>query len=81
MTKSFVLDSNIIFSAILNTRSPIGKFIMTSNTEKVKFYAPAYLSIEIEKYFSKIMKISGLDEVKTRRLLLLIYDKIEFVSD
>jgi predicted nucleic acid-binding protein len=81
MKKSFVLDSNIVFSALLNTKSPIGKFIMSSNTDTVKFYAPEYLSIEIERYFPRIMKTSGMDEAETRRLLLALYDKIEFVSD
>lgn len=78
---SFVLDSNIIFSTILNTKSPIGKFIMTASETKVKFYAPEYLSIEIERYIPKITQISGMDETEVRSLLLVIYDKIEFVPD
>jgi len=81
MKKSFVLDSNIIFSTLLNKKSPIGKFVITSNIDKVKFYAPEYLSIEIEKYIPKIMEISGMDEAETRKLLQVIYDKIEFVPD
>jgi len=81
MERSFVIDSNIIFSTILNIRSPIGKFILASNSEKVKFYAPEYLSIEIEKYVPKIMELSGMNEAEVRRLLILAYDKIEFVPD
>ena len=81
MEKSFVLDSNIIFSAILNRHSPIGKFIMVSNAINVKLYAPEYLSIEIERYVPKIMQISGMDEAELRRILWIVYEKIEFVSD
>lgn len=81
MERSFVIDSNIIFSTILNIKSPIGKFILASNSEKVKFYAPEYLSIEIEKYVPKIMELSGMNEAEVRRLLILAYDKIEFVPD
>jgi len=66
---------------MLNLSSPIGKFIMTSNPEKVKFYAPEFVTIEIEKNLPKIMHISGMTEIEIRRLLQLIYDKIEFVSD
>jgi predicted nucleic acid-binding protein len=75
------LYSNIIFSTILNIRSPIGKFIMTSNVDYVKLYAPEYLSIEIERHLDKIILISGMDKTEIRRLLLFIYDRIEFVSD
>lgn len=81
MRKSFVLDSNIIFSALLNSKSPLGKFIITSNIDKVKFYAPEYLSIEIERHFPKIIRISVMEEAEIRRLLLVLFDKIEFVSD
>lgn len=81
MKTSFVLDSNIIFSTILNAGRPIGKFIMTANRDNVKFYAPEYLSVEIERYISKIMQVSEMDELKVRKLLLVIYEKIEFVPD
>lgn len=81
MPNSFVLDSNIIFSSLLNLSSPIGKFIITSNSEKIKFYAPEFLTIEIENQLPKLIKISGMTEIEIRKLLQLVYEKIEFISD
>lgn len=81
MRKQFVLDSNILFSAMLNINSPIGKFIMASSVDDVTFYAPEYLSIEVERHLPKIMQLSEMTEVELRRLLAILYEKIEFVPD
>ncbi len=79
--KVFILDSNIIFSAALRVDSEIGKFILSANEIEVEFYAPEYLRVEIERYISKIVEISGLAETDIRKIINLLYTKITFISD
>lgn len=59
MTK-LVVDSNIIFSAILNTNSRIAQILLTGS-EHYDFYAPKYVRTEIWEHQEKIKKIAELD--------------------
>lgn len=77
----FIVDTNVIFSACLNIENSIGKFIMSANPDRVKFFAPDYLKIEIERHFDKIVRISNRSEAKIRRILDLLYLQINFISD
>ncbi len=52
MTK-LIVDSNIIFSAILNTNSRIGQILITGG-EFYDFYAPKYLREEIWEHQEKL---------------------------
>lgn len=79
--KVFILDSNLVFSAALNIKNPIGRFIMSANERDISFYAPEYLTFEIEKYFSKLVEVSQLEEKQVRRIINLIYTQINFISD
>jgi predicted nucleic acid-binding protein len=51
MTK-LIVDSNIIFSAILNVNSRIGQILLTS--EFYDFYSPKYVRIEILNHQEKL---------------------------
>lgn len=55
MTK-IIVDSNIIFSAILNVNSRIGQILITGEGF-YEFYAPKYLRSEIWEHQEKIKKI------------------------
>ena len=55
----FIVDSNIIFSAILNINSRIGQIILTGN-DFYEFYAPKYIRNEIWEHKEKIQKIGKL---------------------
>ncbi len=60
----FIVDANIVFSGILNTKGKIGDLLI--NSEKYfKFIAPDFLRVEIRKHHKRLVKISGmtLDEV------------------
>jgi predicted nucleic acid-binding protein len=48
-----VVDTNVVFSAILNSQSWIGQIILQSD-KAIKFYSPRYLQIEIQNHFQKI---------------------------
>lgn len=59
MTK-LIVDSNIVFSAILNVNSRIGQILLTSD-KFYDFYAPKYVRDEILNHQEKLKKIAKLD--------------------
>ncbi len=77
----FIIDTNIIFSSILNSESEIGRFIISSSRNEVKLYAPEFLQGEIERYIPKLIKLSSTDEKIIRRIITLVYSQITFISD
>lgn len=79
--KIYIVDTNVIFSAILNPKSEIGRFIMSSSRKVVEFYAPDYLGVEIERYVSKLKELAGVEEKVIRRIITLIYSQVTFISD
>ncbi len=44
-----IVDTNVVFSAILNSNSSIGQIILHSN-KSIKFYSPKFLQFEIKKH-------------------------------
>jgi len=60
MTK-LIVDSNIIFSAILNVNSRIGQILLTSGSA-YDFYAPKYVRYELWNHQKKLKKIAKLDD-------------------
>ncbi|MGS2762605.1 PIN domain-containing protein [Sinomicrobium sp. M5D2P9] len=60
MTK-LIVDSNIVFSAILNIHSHIGQILINGKTF-YEFYAPKYTRTEIWEHQNKIKKISRLED-------------------
>lgn len=40
--KILIIDTNLVFSAILNPRSNIGTFILQEAGDRVEFFAPTY---------------------------------------
>ncbi len=74
------VDSNIVFSAILNTRSNIGQ-ILTVGFKHFDFYTIDLLKTEILNHKIKIQKITGYSEEKFNKTYDLIISKIRFVDD
>lgn len=56
-----IVDSNIIFSALLNTNSKIA-LILLNGEDYYDFYAPKYLRSEIWEHQEKIKKLAKLDD-------------------
>jgi predicted nucleic acid-binding protein len=75
-----VVDTNIIFSAILNSHNWIGQIILHSG-KSLKFYNPKYLQFEIQNHFSKIQKITKLSDSEIHELIQILYTKIYFIDD
>ena len=54
-----VVDTNIIFSSLLNSNGNIGNLLF--NSEKYfEFYSCSYMTYEIQKHWERLRKISTL---------------------
>lgn len=78
--KKLVVDTNIIFSALLNTESNIGDLIINSD-EVFSFYSAQYLRKEIENHNDKLIEISNLSEQELEESKFQIFNKIHFLSE
>jgi len=58
----FIVDTNIVFSAILSPNGKIAEFLETVDSERVKLFAPGYILIELNRHESKLIKLTKLDE-------------------
>ncbi len=56
-----VVDTNVVFSAMLNTNSRMARIFLQPKT-KLKFYATEQLLQEIEEHSDKLRDISGYTE-------------------
>lgn len=77
---NIVVDTNIVFSAILNADGTIADLLLNSD-ETFKFYAPNFMLEELEKHHEKMKSISGLSEQELRFLESFILKKIEIISE
>jgi len=76
----FIVDANIVFSAILNSNSKIGKILMLPNKD-ITFIAPFFLKTEIHKHHSKLSRISGLSLAQIQEAEFYVYKNIKFISE
>jgi predicted nucleic acid-binding protein len=74
-----VIDTNIAFSAILNTDSRIARILLHPRS-KFNFYATEQLIKEIEEHREKIQKLGAYDKYEINRLIKLITDRIRFIN-
>ncbi len=75
-----IVDTNIVFSAILNTNSRIGKILIKSNGP-FQFYSCDFLKEEIYKHRVKIQKITKLSEIEVLELEMLVTNNIIFINE
>ncbi len=74
-----VVDTNIVFSAILNADSKLGKILLFSK-KGINFYSTRQLLSEIEEHKQKIKKISNYSEEELHRVIQLLTQKIRFID-
>jgi predicted nucleic acid-binding protein len=75
-----ILDTNIIFSALLNSNGTIGDLIFESENV-FEFYSCDYMRYEIEKHWEKLKKISKLSEKDLQESLFRLFTKIHFIDE
>ena len=74
-----VVDTNIAFSAILNTNSKIARIILQPKARH-NFYSTEQLILEIGKHKKKISEISNYTDLELERIIILITNKIRFIN-
>ena len=78
MTK-LIVDSNIVFSAILNSNSRISQILLSGSTF-YEFYAPHYLRDEIWEHKDKIKKIAGIKDDEFFEIYELVLKNITILN-
>jgi predicted nucleic acid-binding protein len=56
-----VVDTNIIFRSLLNTKNTIGDIFLDSKNQ-FEFFSTNYMRIVITRHWDKLKKISGLSD-------------------
>ena len=74
-----VIDTNIAFSAILNTNSTISKIILQPKSS-LNLYSTKQLLDEITEHWSKLKKISKYSDRQLHETVALITNKIKFIN-
>lgn len=74
-----VIDTNIAFSAILNTNSKIARIILQPKN-KFNFYSTEQLLNEIEEHKEKIKNIGNYTDYDLNRLIKLITNRIRIIN-
>lgn len=59
--RKIVVDTNIIFSCLLNSDGKIGDLVFNSDIV-FSFYSNQYMQVEIRKHWQKLLKISKLND-------------------
>ncbi|MFA6402972.1 MAG: PIN domain-containing protein [Salinivirgaceae bacterium] len=75
-----IVDSNIVFSGILNKESRIGELLIKSK-DYFDFYSVDQLKFELQKHKEKIIKTTGFSEVEYEEVRELAISKIKFIRD
>lgn len=71
----FVVDTNILFSALLNKKSNISQIILNSKN-RFLFYTPIFALSELELHKNKILKLTGFSDIHYDKLIDMLFDKV-----
>jgi len=74
-----IVDTNIVFSALLNTNSRIGQ-ILINGKNQFDFYSPAYVRFEIFKHKEKIKSIGKLTDNEFLETYAIILKNITILN-
>lgn len=74
-----VIDTNITFSAILNTNSKFSRIILHPKS-RLNLYSTQQLELELIEHWDKLKKISNYSEPELRKAATLITSKIKFIN-
>jgi predicted nucleic acid-binding protein len=77
---NIVVDTNIVFSAILNANGLIGDILFNS-PNKFCFVSPELMIEEITRYRTKLIKASKLNNEQFEKSLFRVLSQIELISE
>ncbi len=75
-----VVDTNIIFSTLLNSNSTIGDLLFNSDTH-FEFYSCSYMRYEIQKHWKRLKKISKLSDEQLQISYTQVLSKLKFINE
>ncbi len=75
-----IVDTNIVFSAILNIKSTIGDLILNSNNI-FEFRSCNYLIREIDNHWKKLQQISKLSHEELIDIQRIVFKNIRFINE
>ena len=75
-----IVDTNIVFSGILNTNGAIGDLLFNSNPN-ITFCSPNFMQDEIFKYYSKLQKLSKLSSVQLDLSISKVISQINLIAE
>ena len=74
-----VIDTNIVFSAILNTQGKLSRIILQPKS-RLNLYTTSFLYQELSKHKAKLISISKYSEIEFQRAFDLITQKIKIIN-
>jgi len=75
-----IVDTNIIFSGLLNSNGTIGDLIFDSENV-FEFYSCNYMRFEIDRHWDKLIRISKLSEIELKESQYRLFTKIHFINE
>lgn len=78
--KKIIVDTNIIFSCLLNSHGTIGDLIFNSE-DIFDFYSNQYMRFEIHKHWNKLKKISKLTDLELETAYDKMLTKLTFINE
>lgn len=75
-----IVDTNIVFSAILSSSGKIGQILIYGG-KKFEFYAPNLVKTEVKRHRDKMIQMGGLTEEDFEDTRDDIYSCITFISE
>jgi predicted nucleic acid-binding protein len=75
-----VVDTNIIFSALLNSNTAIGDLLFNPD-DYFEFYSCNYMRYEIQKHWERLRKISKLSDDQLEVSSSLVLSRLKFINE
>ena len=75
-----VVDTNIIFSTLLNSNSTIGDLLFNSD-KHFEFYSCSYMRYEIQNHWERLKKISKLSDEQLQVSYTQVLSKLKFINE
>ena len=78
--KKIIVDTNIIFSCLLNSQGTIGDLIFNSKAI-FDFFSNEYMMFEIRKHWDRLLKISKLTDIELQISFDKLLTRLTFISE
>jgi predicted nucleic acid-binding protein len=75
-----IVDTNIIFSALLNSNSTIGDLLLSPD-KYFEFYSCSYMRYEIQKHWERLKKISKLSDEQLEVSYAHVLSRLKFINE